>query len=524
MPHSQIASALSRTHLDAVLFDLDGVVTCTAQVHATAWKAMFDSYLRARAAREGEDRAPFDLERDYRRYLDSRPRVQGVKHFLAARGIELPAGDPDDPPERETLCGLGNRKNRLFREAVDARGVDLYGCALTLLQRLRAAGFRIAVVTASNNCDLILGQAGIGDLFEARVDGIEAERLNLAGKPDPDTFLEAAARLDCEPARTAVLEDSLAGVRAAQRGHFRLVIGVDRNSQPDALADAGADVVTRDLCSLGVEAATESASSVGPPLPTEPSALSRLLEERRPALFLDYDGTLTPIIERPEDARLDPPMRATLRAAASVMPVAVISGRDLDDVRRPAGLEDLIYAGSHGFDIRGPDLRLELPEALDALDDLGQAEQQLEARLADVAGAQVERKRFAIAVHYRCVADADLARLERAVATTADGLPPLQRSGGKKIFELRPAVDWVKGRAVRWLLSQLGLNGPDVLPIYVGDDETDEDAFRAVAERGGIGFLVAEAPQASAATFRLPDTNAVRRLMTYLTEAERNGA
>ena len=161
---------------------------------------------------------------------------------------------------------------------------------------------------------------------------------------------------------------------------------------------------------------------------------------------------------------------------------------------------------------------------MDALDDLDQAEQQLDARLANVAGAQAERKRFAIAVHYRRVADTDLVRVERAVAKTADGLPALRRSGGKKSFELRPAVDWDKGRAVRWLLSQLGLDGPDVLPIYVGDDDTDEDAFRALAERGGIGFLVAEAPQASAATFRLPDTDAVRGLMAYLTDAERDGA
>jgi alpha,alpha-trehalase len=524
MPQRQTGTTLSRAQLDAVLFDLDGVVTRTAKLHADAWKTMFDDYLRGRAAREGEDHGPFDKERDYRRYVDGRPRIQGVKHFLAARGIDLPAGEPDDPPDRETLSGLGSRKNRLFRDALREQGVELYGCALTLLHRLRATGFHTAVVTASKNCDLILREAGIADLFEARVDGVEAERLSLAGKPDPDTFIEAAARLHCEPARTAVLEDAIAGARAAHRGHFGLIIGVDRDGQPDALAEAGADIVVRDLCGLGVEGATEEKSDAGPPLLTEPGGFSPLLVERRPALFLDYDGTLTPIVERPEDATLQEATRGALRAAAAVMPVAVISGRDLDDVRALVGLQDLVYAGSHGFDIRGPELRMELPEALDALDDLARADEKLQARLADVDGAQVERKRFAIAVHFRRVADADVERVAQAVADTAEALPALRRTGGKKVFELRPAIDWDKGRALHWLLGQLDLDGPDVLPIYVGDDETDEDAFRALAERGGIGILVAEAPRPSAATFRLPDTDAVRGLITYLTESERLGA
>jgi alpha,alpha-trehalase len=520
---SQLTTALSRTRLDGVLFDLDGVVTRTAKVHAAAWKAMFDAYLRERPARAGEDRNPFDVERDYRRYVDGKPRIKGVKHFLAARGIDLPTGEPDDAPERETLWGLGNRKNALFRDALAEQGVEVYGCAVALLQRLRATGFRVAVVTASKNCDLILSEAGIADLFEARVDGVEAERLGLAGKPDPDTFLEAAARLHCEPARTAVLEDAIAGVRAARRGDFGLVIGVDRDGVPEALEEAGAHLVVSDLCGLGIDAETRAASGIGPPLLGDPTLVSRRLVERRPALFLDYDGTLTPIVERPEEARLTEAMRGSLRAAAAAMPVAIISGRDRADVRELVGLDELIYAGSHGFDIRGPDIELELPEGVDALEDLAQAADQLRQRLSNIDGAQVERKRFAIAVHYRRVADADVERVEQAVATTAQGLPALRRTGGKKIFELRPDIDWDKGRAVRWLLGQLGLDGPDVLPLYIGDDDTDEDAFRALAERGGIGILVAAAAQPSVAAFRLPDTEAVRALLDHLTASERSG-
>ncbi|MCU0835338.1 MAG: trehalose-phosphatase [Gammaproteobacteria bacterium] len=513
MPDPELT--LSRERLDAVIFDLDGVVTRTADVHATAWKRLFDAFLEARQARAGEDLTPFDIERDYRRYVDGRPRYQGVKHFLAARLIELPMGEPDDPPDRETICGLGNRKNRIFQKLVEEQGVEVYGCAVALLHRLRRAGFRTAVVSASKNCALILEQAGLADLFDARVDGVEAERLDLDGKPDPDTFLEAARRLGVEPRRAAVLEDAIAGVAAGSRGHFGLVIGVDRDNQTDALSEAGADRVFGDLCWIEVEGAE---ARVPPPL-EDPERISDRLADKRPALFLDYDGTLTPIVERPEDAKLSEDMRRTLRDAPRAMPVAVISGRDLEDVRALVGVPEMVYAGSHGFDILGPDLRLELPEGVDALDDLERAAGALEERLADIPGARLERKRFAIAVHYRQVAEEDAPRVGSAVEAVRERFEGLRRTGGKKVFELRPDIDWDKGRAVRWLLAELGLDGPDVLPVYIGDDLTDEDAFEALHGRG-IGILVAERPQPSAADYRLEDTDRVAELLRHLIDTE----
>jgi len=250
-PHS----LLSRARLDAVLFDLDGVVTRTAEVHAAAWKRLFDEFLNTRAARAGEDLAPFDAVRDFRRHVEGRPRYQGVKHFLYARYIELPSGEPSDPPERETVCGLGNRKNEIFRHLLEEDGVAVYDCAIELIRRLRRAGIKTGVVSASKNCDLILAQAGVTELFDAQVDGIEAERLDLDGKPDPDTFLEAAARLGVTPARTAVVEDALAGVTAGARGRFGLVIGVDRDNERQALAERGAALVVENLCDIGVEGA-----------------------------------------------------------------------------------------------------------------------------------------------------------------------------------------------------------------------------------------------------------------------------
>ena len=510
------ALRISRERLDAVIFDLDGVVTRTADVHAAAWKRLFDAYLKQRPVQEGEDLRPFDSDRDYRRYVDGRPRYQGVKHFLAARHIDLPMGTPDDPPDSETICGLGNRKNQMFTELVEEQGVEVYGCAVALIHQLRKAGIKTAVVSASKNCPLILDEAGIADLFDARVDGIEAKRLGLAGKPDPDTFLEAAQRLGVEPERAAVLEDAAAGVTAANRGRFGLVIGIDRGGQREALLERGADLVVEDLCRIDVE---DSGAAPMPEALDDPTRISDRLVDKRPALFLDYDGTLTPIVEHPEDARLADDMRRTLLQAARSMPVAVISGRDLDDVRRMVDVPEIIYAGSHGFDIQGPNLRLELPEGVDALDDLEQAAEELAERLAPIPGVRLERKRFALAVHYRQAAALDVDRVEAAVDWAAERRARLRKTDGKKVFELRPDIDWDKGRAVRWLLSELGLDSPDVLPIFIGDDLTDEDAFKVLAG-WGIAILVAEEPHPSAAAYRLDGPEQVAALLRHLVQTE----
>lgn len=239
--------------LTAFIFDTDGVVTRTAAVHASAWKEMFDDVLRQRAEAAGQPFVPMS-DTDYLRYVDGKARFDGVTSFLASRGVELPYGDPDDPPELETVCGLGNRKNDLFLQIVRDDGVRPFESTIDLVRRLRAAGIRTGVVSASENAAAILDSAGAADLFEVRVDGLDARALDLAGKPDPALFLEAAHRLGVPPADAAVVEDALAGVEAGRRGEFGLVVGVDRGSQADELLAHGADVVVPDLAFLDVDA------------------------------------------------------------------------------------------------------------------------------------------------------------------------------------------------------------------------------------------------------------------------------
>jgi beta-phosphoglucomutase family hydrolase len=232
------------------LFDLDGVLTQTAKVHGAAWKQMFDEYLRQRAEREGEQFVPFDPRDDYDKYVDGKPRYDGVRSFLESRGIELPEGSPHDPSTAETVCGLGNRKNELVLKLIEEQGVEPYEGSVRYVEAAVDAGLRRAVVSSSANCRAVLESAGMLDQFEEIVDGNTLAERALKGKPAPDTFLAAAEALGVPAAEAAVFEDALSGVEAGRAGSFGLVIGVDRVGQADALREHGADVVVDDLAEL----------------------------------------------------------------------------------------------------------------------------------------------------------------------------------------------------------------------------------------------------------------------------------
>jgi beta-phosphoglucomutase family hydrolase len=232
------------------LFDLDGVLTQTAKVHAQAWKAMFDDFLREWSRRTGEPFHEFDRPTDYDEYVDGKPRLDGVRSFLQSRGIELPMGSPSDPPEVETVHALGTRKNDLVLALIREHGVEPYGGSVRYVRDARERGLRRAVVSSSTNCRDVLVAAGIEELFEAVVDGVVAERERLAGKPAPDTFLAGARMLGSDPAQAAVFEDAQAGVEAGRAGDFGWVVGVDRSGQAEALRRRGADVVVKDLAEL----------------------------------------------------------------------------------------------------------------------------------------------------------------------------------------------------------------------------------------------------------------------------------
>jgi len=232
------------------LFDLDGVLTDTASVHDAAWTEMFDGFLRARAERDGTAFVPFDAVHDYEAYVDGKPRLDGVRDFLASRGITLPEGEPTDPPDAQTVNGLGNRKNAVVLRRIHEDGVVVFEGSRRYLQAAANAGLRRAVVSSSANTAEVLEVTGLAPLIELRVDGVTIRTEHLKGKPAPDTFLAAAQRIGSAPAQCAVFEDALAGVAAGRAGQFGYVVGVDRVGQADELREHGADTVVKDLAEL----------------------------------------------------------------------------------------------------------------------------------------------------------------------------------------------------------------------------------------------------------------------------------
>lgn len=477
----------------AAIFDLDGIVTQTAAVHALAWEETFNEFLGA-----GQPRFS---SRDYRLFVDGKPRDEGVNEFLRSRGITLPWGEQDDSPDKRTVCGLGNRKNQLFLEKIKLEGIEVYLSSIELVKEFKKAQVKVAVVTSSKNCTQVLAAAGLTNLFDIQVDGLESERWQLAGKPRPDVFLEAAARLGASPAQTVIFEDAVAGVMAGKAGGFALVVGVNRLGREINLIEAGADIEVSDLAEIAVQ--------MPDALPLAPKLRSQEL-----ALFLDYDGTLTPIVSHPQLARLGSSMRRTLERLSHRHVVAVVSGRDRRDVEAIVDLPELYYAGSHGFDIGGPgEMHFEYPPARQVIPQLESATVELEKSMLPFPGAWVERKRFAVAVHYRQVAEEDLSAVDQAVDRVHRACPGLKRAYGKKIFELKPDMEWDKGRAIQWLINRLELHHHQL--IYIGDDVTDEDAFR-ILESMGIGICVQESYRRTAARFVLHDIQEVESFLQAL--------
>jgi trehalose-phosphatase len=509
---------ISSSQIQAGIFDLDGVITQTAKVHALAWKEMFDEYLKAHQARDEKNKL-FDIHSDYIQYVDGKPRYDGVKSFLESRGIDLPYGSPEDPPDQETICGLGNRKNQLFRQKIREHGAETYSDALEFIHSLREKGIKTGVVSSSKNCGDILKAAGLSLIFDAKIDGMDLDKYNLKGKPNPDIFLEAAKRLKVEPKRSIVFEDAISGIQAGKQAGFGCVIGVARKNNFSTLKNVGADAVIKDFAQIvlnpsGGEKHTEIES-----LPSALENISEImarLKDKRLALFLDYDGTLTPIVRRPELAVLSEEMRETIRKTAEKFFVAIVSGRDLDDVRNLVGIPSLCYAGSHGFDISGPQGKhLEHQKGGNFQPQLKKAEQEIKARVGTIQGAHVESKKFSFAVHFREVSPEEEPEIGKIVDEVVTKFVDLRKSHGKKVFEIQPDLDWNKGKALLWLLEAFQLKIPDVLPIYIGDDVTDEDAFHVLEDKG-IGIVVGENDRMTAARYRLTDTIEVSRFLQKL--------
>ncbi|BBX71359.1 trehalose-phosphatase [Mycolicibacterium psychrotolerans] len=459
---------------DAVIFDLDGVVTDTAALHAAAWRATLDDYLQRRGARAGEDHSP--LTDDDCRVLADPSR--GVAEVLASRGVTLPPGGAEDPHDG-TVEGLQHRQQQLFAVLL-ADGVGVFESTVDLVRTLAADGIAAAVYSRNPHSARVLYAAGLTDSFAAKVDDV----------PPEDLLLEAARRVGVHPGRCVAVDTTAAGVSAGRDGGFALVIGVDRTGRGDELLRRGADVVIADLVAVSVRDSFRRTSEMADALQSY-SEVAGLLEIRRPVVMLDYDGTLSEIVGEPASATLVSGADKALEALAARCPVAIISGRSLADIQARVDVPGLWYAGSHGFELTAPDGTRHVNEAgAAAVHDLQDARDELRQRLASVDGLFIEDKRFSVAVHYRGVAP-DRVDEVMAVVRILGQRHHLRVTGGRKVIELRPDVEWGKGRTIEWILEHIG--GADLLlPMYIGDDLTDEDGFDAIRHKG-VGIAVRSA-------------------------------
>ncbi|BBY62221.1 trehalose-phosphatase [Mycolicibacterium helvum] len=397
---------------------------------------------------------------------------------------------------------------------LDGVGVSMSESTLALVRRLDELGVGTAVYSASRNCTAVLESAGIGGYFPVRVDGVTAEELGLPGKPDPAMLLETAKQLGARPGRCIVIDDGEAGVSAACAGGFGQVIGVDRTgTTAESLLRCGADVVIGDLAEVMVRAIDRRMSTL-PDALLSFGQLAGVMSARQPLLFFDFDGTLSDIVADPAAAALVPGADDALKSLAALYPVAVLSGRDLADIRSRVGISGLWYAGSHGFEVVAPDgSHQENEVAAAAVPILDNAAKELAAELTGTPGVVVEHKRFAVAVHYRNAAPTAVAAVTAAVHR-AGGRHGLKVTSGRKVVELRPNIDWDKGKTLEWITEQVAGAGPS-LPIYVGDDLTDEDAFDSVLH-DGIGIVVRhneDGDRSTAARFSLADPAHVREFI-----------
>lgn len=502
----------------AAIFDLDGVITETASLHAKAWKKMFDAYNERRKEEGKNTYAEFSIEEDYPVYLDGKPRYKGVSSFLESRQIDLPYGDPDDEPGKETICGLGNQKNNYFHKIIDEEGVHLIEKNVKRLKEWRSKGLKTAIISSSKNCKQIIKAAGVEHLFDVRVDGVTSRERNLKGKPDPDIFIEAARELNVKPENSIIIEDALAGVEAGRKGNFKIVIGISGENHKEQMLKKGADVVVQNLEEYDLFNDHKATENKG--LPWVMDHLELFVKdstEYNTLLCLDYDGTLTPIVEDFTKAFLKEEMRNTLKEAAKILPIAIVSGRDIRFIQKQVDLDELFYAGSHGFEIEGPgDFHYEVEKSQEILPVMDKAEERLRERFNNKDGVEIERKKYAIAIHYRKVKEEDIPHVKDIVDQVLNESPKLKKGAGKRIVELKPNLDWDKGKAVEVLSRQIPAQHEPVRIIYIGDDVTDEDAFRVIDN--GYGILVGHPEADTFADYYLKDVDEVQLFLQKLTE------
>lgn len=484
----------SRFNLKAFIFDLDGVLTDTQKLHMLAWERMFNELLSQ------YHQASFSPG-DYREYLDGKPRIDGIKSFLTSRKIDL--------NEKEML-ELGLRKNQYYLEELKSKGPGLIEDSFSLVVQLARNNFPMAVVSSSRNCRQIMDITGLSDYIKVVVDPMVAETEKLPGKPAPDYFLKASELLGYPPEKCCLVEDAISGILAGVRGKFGKVVGIKVNQTGlEGLKMVGAHQVVNSLWEI--EGVTEL-------LKLQPAShlINSLKSNKDFFLFLDYDGTLSEIVEEPWKAVPVEGIVPLISAIGKLIPVCLITGRDTEVIKSFIDLPHIYYSTCHGFEINGPEnLHYELEEARAIGPAFDLAREELTLLMEHHEGLVIERKTFGLAFHYRMIKSREVAQeIVSMVQEYASLHQKLKWKAGEEVIELLPNLNWDKGKALLKLYEVLNFR-PTRLPIFLGDGKTDEDAFREMLN-WGYPVLVQEKLRPTLASFQLSSPFEVRRFLKEL--------
>lgn len=506
--------------MKAIIIDMSEVLIHTALISKNAWETIFNDFFKKTNAKQSFN------DEDYYTYIEGKPKFERVQNFLNSRNINLPFGNQSDSTDDNTICSLEKKKSKVFSQMMKENELQFYEKALQKIKFWKEKGLKTALVSSDESFKKAINSTEIRYLFDVKIDGHASRKRGLKEKPEADLYIEATKELEIAPESCILFDDSVPGLQAGNKGNFGLVIGVNRRENRKLLSENGADLVIDSFDELDLFNDPEIKAWFNQPIPPFASQYVEIGEavyEKTPVLFLDYDGTLTPIVQHPEAAVISKEMHEVLNECAEKFKVAAVSGRDMDDLKSRINLENMIYAGSHGFRISGPDgLYMEHEKSEEILPKLDNMEKKLHQVFLDtIEGVQIERKRYAIAIHYRNSKEEDIPFIRNKVFETTEKSEGFKVGEGKKILEIKPDIDWHKGKAVLWILDKLGVTDPNkYIPIYIGDDVTDEDAYEALKGRG-IGIQVGPGAEPTAAQFRLKNVYQVRiflkELANYLT-------
>ncbi len=501
--------------MKAIIIDMSGVLINTTLTDKKAWEKVFNQLLKSHNARY------LFNEEDYYTFIEGKPKYERIQNYLNRLNISLPNGNPDDSPGYHSIYGLEKKKSKVFTQLLNKGELKVYEKAIEQVHSWKEKGLRIAVVSSDENFKKALVSMEMDHLFDIIIERHASRKKGLKEKPEADLYIQAAKELNLPPESCVLFDDTIQGLRAGSKGNFGLVVGVSRADNRKLLSENGADVVIDDFDEIDllndpdIKAWFEQPT---PPFASEYVKIGDAVYEKTPVLFLDYDGTLTPIVQRPEAAVISDEMKEVLNECASKFTVAAVSGRDMDDLKSRIKLENMIYAGSHGFRISGPEgLYMEHEKTDEILPRLDAIEKKLQDVFSEgVEGVQIERKRYAIAIHYRNAEEKDVPFIRQKSFEAIEQSEGFKIGEGKKILEIKPDIDWHKGKAVLWILEKLGLNDTGkYVPIYIGDDTTDEDAYRALKGKG-FGIQVGPGAEQTAAQFKLKNVYQVRLLLKEL--------